>query len=102
MSGGATAAVELANPELQLPAPGATFAGRDIFAPAAAHLCNGVALDALGPAIDPPHLLPGLLPLPRDADDRLAAAVLWADRFGNCPLNSEPAEIVHPRDPVRT
>src|SRR3546814_6721054 len=29
MSGGATAAVELANPELQLPAPGATFAGRD-------------------------------------------------------------------------
>src|SRR5688500_3597877 len=28
MSGGATAAVELANPELQLPAPGPTFAGR--------------------------------------------------------------------------
>src|SRR5690606_23664863 len=84
MSGGATAAVELANPELQLPAPGATFAGRDIFAPAAAHLCNGVALDELGPAIDPLHLLPGLIPIPRDADDGLAAEVLWVDRFGNC------------------
>ena len=36
MSGGATAAIELTNPTYQLPAPGATFAGRDIFAPAAA------------------------------------------------------------------
>ncbi|HEY9556591.1 MAG TPA: SAM-dependent chlorinase/fluorinase [Acidimicrobiales bacterium] len=101
MSGGATAAVELANPELQLPAPGATFAGRDIFAPAAAHLCNGVALDELGPAIDPLHLLPGLIPIPRDADDGLAAEVLWVDRFGNCQLNLDPEEIVHLGDRVQ-
>ena len=39
VAGGATRAVALDNPEYQLPAPGATFAGRDIFAPAAAHLC---------------------------------------------------------------
>ena len=48
--GGADRAVALTNPEFQLPAPGATFAGRDIFAPAAAHLCNGVPFDALGDA----------------------------------------------------
>ena len=44
MAGGAERAVELTNPEYQLAAPGATFAGRDVFAPAAAHLCNGVEL----------------------------------------------------------
>ena len=52
IAGGAQRAVELTNPEYQLAAPGATFAGRDVFAPAAAHLCNGVELDALGPAVD--------------------------------------------------
>ena len=46
-------AVELTNPEYQLAAPGPTFAGRDVFAPAAAHLCAGVPLEALGPPIDP-------------------------------------------------
>ncbi len=96
MSGGATAAVELANPELQLPAPGATFAGRDVFAPAAAHLCNGVPLEELGPPVDPLSLLPGLLPLPREGDDgALVADVLWVDRFGNCQLNLAPEEIDH-------
>lgn len=94
MCGGATAAVELANPELQLPAPGPTFAGRDVFAPAAAHLCNGVPLDAFGPAIDPVSLLPGLLPLPREEDDgTLVAEVLWVDRYGNCQLNVDPDEV---------
>jgi S-adenosylmethionine hydrolase len=93
MSGGVTAVVELTNRERQLAAPGATFAGRDIFAPAAAHLCNGVPLDELGTPIDPVSLRPGLMPLPRDDDGALVAEVLWVDRFGNCQLNVDPAEI---------
>ena len=93
MCGGATAAVELANPEYQLPAPGPTFAGRDVFAPAAAHLCNGVPLAELGPAVDPLTLLPGLLPLTREEDGGLVAEVLWVDRFGNCQLNVDPEEV---------
>jgi S-adenosylmethionine hydrolase len=93
MSGGATAAVELANPEYQLPAPGPTFAGRDVFAPAAAHLCNGVPLPELGPAVDPVTLLPGLLPLTREDGDAVVAEVLWVDRFGNCQLNVDPDEV---------
>jgi hypothetical protein len=95
MSGGATAVVELTNTDLQLPAPGATFAGRDVFAPAAAHLCNGVPLLELGTPIDPISLRPGLMPLPREEDGTLVAEVLWVDRFGNCQLNVDPDEIAH-------
>jgi S-adenosylmethionine hydrolase len=93
MCGGATAAVELTNPAYQLEAPGPTFAGRDVFAPAAAHLCAGVPLAELGPAIDPVSLLPGLIPIPRDDDGALVAEVLWVDRYGNCQLNLDPDEV---------
>jgi hypothetical protein len=93
MSGGATAVVELTNPELQLVAPGPTFAGRDVFGPAAAHLCNGVPLADLGPAVDPLSLRPGLVPLPRDEGAALVAEVLWVDHFGNCQLNVDPDEV---------
>lgn len=93
MAGGATRAVELANRAYQLPAPGATFAGRDVFAPAAAHLCNGVELDELGPAVDPITLRPGILPLSRQEDTKLVTEVLWVDRFGNVELNVAPAEV---------
>lgn len=95
MSGGATAAVELTNTDYQLPAPGPTFAGRDIFGPAAAHLCQGVPLDDLGRRVDPLSLLPGLLPLSRDEGGVLVAEVLWVDRFGNCQLNVDPDEVAH-------
>ena len=93
MSGGATAAVELANPDYQLPAPGPTFAGRDVFAPAAAHLCLGAPLGELGPAVDPVSLLPGLLPLSREEDGAIVAEVLWVDRYGNCQLNVDPDDV---------
>jgi S-adenosylmethionine hydrolase len=103
MSGGATAAVELTSAEHQLEAPGPTFAGRDVFAPAAAHLCLGVPLTELGRAVDPLSLLPGLLPLSREEDGAVVAEVLWVDRFGNCQLNVDPDEVAGfgPRVQVR-
>ena len=101
MCGGATAVVELTNPEYQLAAPGPTFAGRDVFAPAAAHLCLGVPLDELGPAVDPVSLLPGLLPLTREEGGALVAEVLWVDRYGNCQLNVDPAEVAQLGDRVQ-
>ena len=91
--GGATRAVELTNTDYQLPAPGATFAGRDVFGPAAAHLCAGVPLDELGPEVDPAVLLPGVVPLPHDEAGALAGQVLWVDRYGNCQLNVDPDQI---------
>src|SRR5437763_5297813 len=93
MTGGARRAVSLTNPAYQLPAPGGTFAGRDVFAPAAAHLCNGVELDELGEPVDPRTLLPGTLPLSRVEEGRVVAEVLWVDRFGNVQLNVDPDEL---------
>jgi S-adenosyl-L-methionine hydrolase (adenosine-forming) len=43
---------ELTNAAYQLPNKSATFHGRDLFSPAAAHLAAGVPLAAFGPAID--------------------------------------------------
>lgn len=93
MVGGATRAVELTSDEHRLAALGATFDGRDVFAPAAAHLCAGVALGELGPDIDPSGLRPGVLPLPQWEDDGLGAEVLWVDRFGNVQLNLGPDDL---------
>src|SRR5205807_9650559 len=85
--------VALTNPDFHLPAPGSTFAGRDVFAPVAAHLCNGVELDALGEPVDPLSLRPGMIPLTRSEDGKLVAEVLWIDRFGNAQLNVDPDEV---------
>lgn len=93
MAGGAERAVELTNVEYQLLAPGATFAGRDVFAPAAAHLCNGVDLTELGPEVDTMSLLPATVPLPRELGDAIVTEVLWVDHFGNCQLNVGPDDL---------
>ncbi|MBW3580730.1 MAG: SAM-dependent chlorinase/fluorinase [Actinobacteria bacterium] len=100
MGGGATRAVALTDERYHLPAPGPTFAGRDIFAPAVAHLCNGVALSELGEPVEPETLLPGVLPLTRDEAGALVAEVLWVDRFGNVQLNVDPDELLVFDDPV--
>ena len=92
-TGGAGRAVELRNERYQLPAPGPTFAGRDVFAPAAAHICNGVDIGELGPEIDPLTLLPGVMPLSEWEGDALRSEVLWVDRFGNVQLNVDPDEL---------
>src|SRR5881409_998674 len=53
---GVEEAHELANPEYALESISRTFHGRDLFAPAAAHLALGVPLADLGPPIDPDAL----------------------------------------------
>ena len=101
LAGGSGRAVVLTNDEYQLPAPGATFAGRDVFAPAAAHLCNGVDLAELGEAVDPGLLLPGTVPLARPENGGLAAEVLWVDRFGNAQLNLGTEDVAAWGDQIR-
>jgi S-adenosylmethionine hydrolase len=90
MLGGPSTVVSLTNTDYQLPAPGATFAGRDVMAPAAAHLANGVPITDLGEVVDPSSLVPGLLPLPTEEEGDLVGEVLWVDRFGNCQTNVDP------------
>lgn len=93
MCGGADRAVELTDEAYHLPSPGPTFAGRDVFAPAAAHLCTGVDLAELGPAVEVASLFPGILPVTREEGGGLVAEVLWVDRFGNAQLNVDPDEV---------
>jgi S-adenosylmethionine hydrolase len=85
--GGVAEAVELTEPAYRLEAVAHTFHGRDIFAPAAAHLAAGVALDELGPAVDPATLVRLELPEPELGKRRIVATVLNVDRFGNVQLN---------------
>ena len=95
LCGGAGRVVELLSPDHRLQsAGGPSFAARDILVPAAAHLCNGVDLTDLGPAVDPFSLLPGVVPLTRLEDGVLKAEVLWVDRFGNAQLNVDPDELL--------
>ncbi len=93
LAGGAGRAVELTNTDHHLSSPGATFAGRDIFAPAAAQLCNGIDLSELGDAVDSDLLLPGVVALPQADDDTVLAQVLWVDRYGNAQLNVGPDDL---------
>jgi S-adenosylmethionine hydrolase len=68
-----------------------TFHGRDVFAPVAAHLANGMPLAQLGPPVDDPVTLPESRPL-RLSDGQLRAEVLHVDRFGNLISNVGPLE----------
>lgn len=101
LTGGAERAVSLTNPDYQLAAAGPTFAGRDVFAPAAAHLCAGVELTELGELIDPVTLLPGMLPIARDEDGGIVAEVLWVDRYGNVQLNVDGDDAARLGDTLR-
>jgi S-adenosylmethionine hydrolase len=77
--------VEIVEARYSRPNPSATFHGRDIFAPAAAHLADGVPLERLGPSIDDP------LRLEREPPSRTAGEVrgriAHVDRFGNLITN---------------
>jgi S-adenosylmethionine hydrolase len=97
-AGGAERVFSLSNNELHLQAPGATFAGRDIFAPVAAFLCNGGAIEEIGEELDAALIMPGVIPLATPTTHPLHGTgvkceVIWVDRFGNCQLNIGPEDV---------
>jgi len=77
--------VEVVNREMMLPSVSSTFEGRDVFAPVAAHLANGVDIVKLGPEVNEPVELPWgdfeATPL------RVTGEVLHIDGFGNIITN---------------
>jgi S-adenosylmethionine hydrolase len=95
MVGGADLAVSIENEEFILPSPGATFHGRDVFAPAAAVLASGEArIEDLGPLVAPEVLTPLLIPLSEPiGDSSIKATALWVDSFGNVQLNVGPQDL---------
>lgn len=84
---GIAVAHELANPVYALESISRTFHGRDLFAPAAAHLARGVAIGELGPPVDPDALVRLELPELSFADGVVHATTLYVDSFGNIALN---------------
>jgi hypothetical protein len=84
----AVAAVELTNPDYwRTPHPAATFHGRDIFAPVAAHLASGVPLHELGRKIDLATLVQLELPELVVTAAGIAGCIQYIDRFGNLVTN---------------
>ena len=71
----------------------ATFHGRDIFAPVAAHLAGGTPIAEAGTAVDPAELVPLAFPEPRVSGSTLHTSVLFIDAFGNCRLAGQPEDL---------
>ncbi|WP_026423417.1 SAM hydrolase/SAM-dependent halogenase family protein [Actinokineospora inagensis] len=96
--GGVTAAYEIT--EFYLQPVSATFHGRDIFAPAAANLANGVSPADLGPSIDLSELIRLPAPVTTVEPGRITTEVLGADTYGNVQLaatelGADPGAVVH-------
>jgi S-adenosylmethionine hydrolase len=85
--GGPTRAVDLSTSSFRLEPVTATFHGRELFAPVAAHLANGAGLDDAGEPIEISELTTLELPTPRVYQDRVVAHVVYVDGFGNTALN---------------
>jgi S-adenosylmethionine hydrolase len=86
-AGGVELAVDVTRSPHRLEPVSATFHGRDLFAPVAAHLAAGAELAEAGDRLDPELLVRVALPQPQRQDDALLAHVLSIDRFGNAALN---------------
>ena len=84
---GVDRAVDITRSPHRLEPVSATFHGRDIFAPVAAHLAAGAELADAGDPLDPETLQRVELPEPRDEDGAVVAHALVLDHFGNVGLN---------------
>lgn len=78
-------AVRLSNKNYWRENPSNTFHGRDIFAPAAAHLSQGVALEKLGEPLE--ELVTYRWTVPIADKDGLEGMVIHIDKFGNLVTN---------------
>jgi S-adenosylmethionine hydrolase len=85
--GGAARAIDLGRSPFRLEPVSATFHGRDLFAPAAAHIALGARLDEAGEKFDPAELTALDLPEPRIEEGAVVAHALYADRYGNVALD---------------
>jgi S-adenosylmethionine hydrolase len=85
--GGIKRAFEITDKRFMLTPVSRTFQGRDVFAPAAAHVASGVDPAEMGPAVEASDLVQLEIPNAWIHDDHLHAEVLQVDRFGNLQLN---------------
>jgi S-adenosylmethionine hydrolase len=92
-SGGIARAVDLGASPYRLEPVSATFHGRDVFAPVAAQLALGIALEQVGSECPPQELERFGVPAVKIAPGELGARALYVDRFGNIQLNATAADM---------
>ncbi|QIN79510.1 hypothetical protein GBA65_14385 [Rubrobacter marinus] len=86
--GGVARAVSLTNREYQILPVSNTFHGRDVFAPATAHLASGLDVAKLGEPVAPGSLARVDLPGAEErGDGSFVATILGVDRYGNARLS---------------
>jgi S-adenosylmethionine hydrolase len=91
--GGIAEVVDVARSPHRLEPVSATFHGRDLFAPVAAHLAAGAELADAGDPIDPDEIVRLDMPLAFLEEGELYAHAVGFDRFGNIMLDVEHAEL---------
>jgi S-adenosylmethionine hydrolase len=99
--GGMAAVHMLESTAHRLPVISTSFHGRDIFAPAAAHLAMGVPLRDLGRALDPAMLVPSPIRDPEVTTGALRSSVVYVDTFGNVKLAGLRADLEASLGPLR-
>ena len=91
--GGVVQAAEISASPWGLDSPSATFHGRDIFAPVAAHLARGEALSRAGEPLDPTTLIGLEFPRAQLEQGVLVVTVIGVDRFGNLQLGGASEQL---------
>lgn len=91
--GGAARAIDISRSPFRLEPVSATFHGRDLFAPVAAHIALGARLDEAGEKFEPSELAILDLPSAEVRDGEVVAHALHADRFGNVRLDLTAAQL---------
>lgn len=92
--GGVDAVRILTASDIRLRSASATFHGRDVFCPAAAHLFAGFPFESVGPEVELASLARAPLPLLHISPGRLACEVTDVDSFGNIRLSARPELLV--------
>jgi hypothetical protein len=82
---------EITNPKLMLSRVSSTFHGRDVFAPAAAHLANGVSPAEFGSEID--EIVKPSFASVAKKKNKLVGEVLHIDDFGNIISNFDERDL---------
>ncbi len=91
--GGIARAVTITSPDVVLTPISDVFHGRDVFAPAAAHLAMGMDLGVLGSPVAADELVEVRIAEPEVEHGRIVCEVLDTDRFGNVRLNVRPSHL---------
>lgn len=90
---GVVEAVDISRSRHRLEPVSATFHGRDVFAPVAAHLARGEPLAEAGDPLDAAGLVVVELPTARRDGSALVAHAVSLDRFGNVALNASQPDL---------